>query len=120
LQAYATLSGKHVGQLYFNKPSDSNVVETIKDLQRQAARLLPHPNLESNYMVLVLDKTKLQILTYRSDMMQEQKSCMLCCLQGANQNSTVQISWDEEGAALHMIMLNYNLWFKPSPGYRGY
>ena len=120
VQAFAALGGKHVGQLYFNKPSESNVGETIKDLQRQAAQLLPHPKLGSNYMVLVLDKTKLQILTYRSDMTQEQKTGMLRCLQSANQNSTIQISWDEEGAALRMIVLNYNLWFKPSRGYRGY
>ena len=124
VQAFAALGGKHVGQLYFNKPSESNFVETIKDLQRQAARLLPHPKLGSNYMVLVLDKTKLQILTYRSDMTQEQKSCMLLmlrCLQSANQNSTIRISWDEEGyAALQMIVLNYNLHVIPCRYYSSF
>ena len=120
VQAFAALGGKHVGQLCFNKPSESNVGETIKDLQRQAARLLPHPKLGSNYMVLVLDKTKLQILNYRSDMTQEQKTGMLRCLQSANQNSTIRISWDEEGAALEMIVLNYNLHVIPCRYYSSF
>lgn len=103
VQTYAALGGNHVGQLYFSKPGESNVGETIADLQRQAARLLPQPKLGSNYMVLVLDKTKLCAS-------EEQKTCMLRCLQSANQNSTAQISWDEEGAALlRMLVLNYNL-----------
>lgn len=121
LQAVTALGGNHVGQLFLSKPNESDVVETIKDLQRQATLLLPHPNLKSNYMVLVLDKTKLRISTYRSDMTQEQKSRMLRmlrCLQSANQKSAIQLSWDEKGyAALQMIVLNYNLWFNPRWSY---
>jgi hypothetical protein len=71
-------------------------VATIKDLQSQAALLLRHPKRTPNFIVLVLDQTKLPTLKYRDDMSQDQKEQALLCLQSATTASRIGIFWDED------------------------
>ena len=73
LQAFAKLGGKQLGNVHLHKVSQTNLVQTIKDLQRQASLLLRHPKRTSNYMKLVLDNIALPSLTYRDDMTEEDK-----------------------------------------------
>lgn len=117
LQAFSALGGSHVGQMFLPETNESNVVETIKNLQRQASRLLPHVSrrkyLVRIYMVLVLDKTK---LSCRDHMTKEETHLMLRCLQGATQNSRIELSWEEDDTVLKMMVLQYYM-FNPSARY---
>ena len=64
IQAFSSLGGNLLGVLRLAKPTTSNIVEAIKDLQRQASLLLRHERRTPNYMQLVVDNTKLQTLKY--------------------------------------------------------
>jgi hypothetical protein len=68
----------------------------IKDLQVQASLLLRHAKRTPNYMVLALDGFELPKLTYRDDMSQEQKDLALRSLEGATNNSKIELLWDED------------------------
>jgi hypothetical protein len=95
-QAFSKLGGNQLGSVYLGEVNQTNLVQTIKDLQRQAALLLRHPKRTSNYMKLVLDNIALPSLTYRDDMTEEVKHQALRCLQGANHVSKIGLSWDED------------------------
>ena len=96
LHAFSKLGGNQLGNVYLGEVNQTNLVQTIKDLQRQAALLLRHPKRTSNYMKLVLDNIALPSLTYRDDMTEEVKHQALRCLQGANHVSKIELSWDED------------------------
>ena len=96
MQAFAKLSGKRLGHVCLHKVSQTNLVQTIKDLQRQASPLLCHPKRTSNYMKLVLDNIALPSLTYRDDMTEEVKHQALRCLQSATHGSKLELLWDED------------------------
>ena len=96
LQAFAKLGGKQLGNVYLHKVSQTNLVTTIKDLQRQASLLLCHPKRTSNYMKLVLDNVALPSLTYRDDMTEEVKHQALRCLQDVTHGSKLELSWNED------------------------
>ena len=98
LQAFAKLGGKRLGHVYLGEVSQTNLVQTIKDLQRQASLLLRHPKRTSNYMKLVLDNIALPSLTYRDDMTEEDKHKALRCLQSATHGSKLELSWDEDNS----------------------
>ena len=98
LQAFAKLGGKQLGNVHLHKVSQTNLVQTIKDLQRQASLLLRHPKRTSNYMKLVLDNIALPSLTYRDDMTEEDKHKALRCLQDATHGSKLELSWDEDNS----------------------
>ena len=96
LQAFAKLGGKRLGHVYLGEVSQTNLVQTIKDLQSQASLLLRHPKRTSNYMKLELDNTVLPSLTYRDDMTEEVKHQALRRLQDATHGSKLELSWDED------------------------
>ena len=96
LQAFSKLGGKQLGNVYLGEVSPTNLVTIIKDLQRQAALLLRHPNRTSNYMKLVLDNIALPSLTYRDDMTEEDNRKVLSCLQNATHGSKLELSWNED------------------------
>lgn len=95
-QAFSKLGGNRLGQINLHKVSKTNLVTTIKDLQRQASLLWGHPKRTSNYMKLVLDNIALPSLTYRDDMTEEDKRKALRCLQSATHGSKLELSWDED------------------------
>ena len=104
LQAFAKLGGNQLGNVYLHKVSQTNLVTTIKDLQRQAALLLCHPKRTSNYMKLVLDNTDLPSLTYRDDMTEEDKHQALRCLQSATHGSKLELLWDEDDTEAFRVL----------------
>ena len=65
LQVYAKLGGKHLGQVELRK-ANQPLVEQVKDLEEQVAKLLAHPTRTSNYLALELQGFKLPSFTYRN------------------------------------------------------
>jgi hypothetical protein len=96
IQAFSSLGGNFLGILRLSKPTTSNIVETIKDLQRQASLLLRHERRTPNYMQLVVDNTKLPTLKYSNDMTEVEKQQVLACLQRTTSKSSIKLSWDED------------------------
>ena len=96
LQAFSKLGGNRLGRINLHKVSPTNLVTTIKDLQRQASLLLCHPKRTSNYMKLELENIALPSLTYRDDMTEEDKHKVLSCLQNATHGSKLELSWNED------------------------
>jgi hypothetical protein len=96
IQAFSSLGGNFLGILCFAKPTTSNIVEAIKDLQRQASLLLRHERRTPNYMQLVVDNTKLPTLKYSNDMTDVEKQQVLACLQHTTSKSSIKLSWDED------------------------
>jgi|694.fasta_scaffold06794_2 hypothetical protein len=96
VQAFSRLAGCHVGSVWLSPPRLTTLVETIKDLQAQASLLLKHAKRTPNYMVLVLDGVELPRLTYRNTMTQVEEGRALRSLQGATNNSKIELSWDED------------------------
>ena len=96
LQAFSKLGGNRLGRIILHKVSPTNLVTTIKDLQRQASLLLCHPKRTSNYMKLELENIALPSLTYRDDMTEEDNHKVLSCLQNATHGSKLELSWNED------------------------
>ena len=96
IQAFSSLGGNLLGVLRLAKPTTSNIVEAIKDLQRQASLLLRHERRTPNYMQLVVDNTKLPTLKYSNDMTEVEKQQVLACLQHTTSKSSIKLSWDED------------------------
>ena len=112
LQAFAKLGGNQLGNVYLGEVNQTNLVQAIKDLQRQAALLLCHPKRTSNYMKLVLDNIAVPSLTYRDDMTEEVQHEALQCLQGATRGSKLELSWDEDDTeALRVLQERFGIFW---------
>ena len=110
LQAFSGFGGNFLGILRLAKPTTSNIVETIKDLQRQASLLLRHERRTPNYMQLVVDNTKLPTLKYSNDMTEVEKQQVLACLQRTTSMSSIKLSWDEDDSqALDVLKKRHGL-----------
>ena len=110
IRAFSSLGGKFLGVLCLAKPTTSNIVETIKDLQRQASLLLSHERRTPNYMQLVVDNTKLPTLKYSNDMTEVEKQQVLACLQHTTSKSNIKLSWDEDDSqALDVLKKRHGL-----------
>jgi hypothetical protein len=110
LNAFSSFGGNLIGILRLAKPTTSNIVETIKDLQRQASLLLRHERRTPNYMQLVVDNTKLPTLKYSNDMTEVEKQQVLACLQHTTSKSSIKVSWDEDDSqALDVLKNHYTL-----------
>ena len=114
IQAFSSLGGNLLGVLRLAKPTTSNIVETIKDLQRQASLLLRHERRTPNYMQLVVDNTKLPTLKYSNDMTEVEKQQVLACLQHTTSTSNIKLSWDEDDSqALDVLKKRHGLVLGP-------
>jgi hypothetical protein len=110
IQAFSSLGGNLLGVLRLAKPTTSNIVETIKDLQRQASLLLRHERRTPNYMQLLVDNTKLPTLKYSNDMTEVEKQQVLACLQHTTSTSSIKLSWDEDDSqALDVLKKRHGL-----------
>lgn len=109
LHAFSSLGGNYVGSLRLSKPTTSNIVETIKDLQRQAALLLRHGRRTPNYMILVVDNIRLPTLKYSNDMKGVNEQ-VLACLQHTTNASKVELMWDEDDSqALDVLKARFKM-----------
>ena len=107
IQAFSSCGGNFLGILRLAKPTTSNIVETIKDLQRQASLLLRHERRTPNYMQLVVDNTKLPTLKYSNDMTEVEKQQVLACLQHTTSKSSIKLSWDEDDSRALDVLKTY-------------
>lgn len=63
--AFSKLGNVFLGKLILHvEPSPETLVDTIRNLQQQAARLLPHPTRPAVYMQIWLGHTLLPLMTY--------------------------------------------------------
>lgn len=111
LQVYAKLGGKHLGRVELKK--STNLVEQIKDLQVQVAKLLVHPVRTSNYLLLDLDENELPSFTYRDAIGKKTSNDMLLVLLSAKSNSRLECMYDEDDAYVfhqvkqkHMVFIS--------------
>jgi hypothetical protein len=96
LQVYAKLGGKHLGQVEL-RSANKTLVEQVKDLQEQVAKLLAHPTRTSNYLALELQGFKLPSFTYRNAInMSKTKKELLLALSSAKPNSRLECMYDED------------------------
>ena len=110
IRAFSSFGGNFLGILCLAKPTTFNIVETIKDLQRQASLLLRHERRTPNYMQLVVDNTKLPTLKYSNDMTEVEKQQVLACLQRTTSKSSIKLSWDEDDSqALDVLKKHHGL-----------
>ena len=98
LQVYAKLGGKHLGQVELRN-ANKTLVDQVKDLQEQVAKLLVHPVRTSNYLLLDLDGTELPSFTYRNAIYmigKTTKKQLLLALSSAKPNSRLECMYDED------------------------
>ena len=98
MQVYAKLGGKHLGQVELRK-ANKTLVEQVKDLQEQVAKLLVHPVRTSNYLLLDLDGIELPSFTYRNAINmigKTTKKQLLWALSSAKTNSRLECTYDED------------------------
>lgn len=102
LQVYTKLGGKHLGRVELKK--SKNLVEQIKDLQVQVAKLFVHPVRTSNFLLLDLDENELPSFTYRDAIGKKTGNDMLLALSSAQPNSRLECRYDEDDAyVLHKV-----------------
>ena len=116
IQAFSSFGGIFLGILRFAKPTTSNIVEAIKDLQRQASLLLRHERRTPNYMQLVVDNTKLPTLKYSNDMTEVEKQQVLACLQHTTSKSSIKLSWDEDDSQALGVLKKHHALVLGEPG----
>ena len=69
VEAFSKLGGNYLGKmvLLHTNQGRASIVETIRSLQRQGAKLLPHAELTYKYLEVSLDGKALPSMTYREE-----------------------------------------------------
>ena len=95
LQVYTKLGGKHLGQVELRK-ANQPLVEQVKDLQEQVAKLLAHPTRTGNYLSLEIEGFKLPTFAYRTQVEQAFELEALKRLEECKSNSQIECMYDED------------------------
>ena len=95
LQVYTKLGGKHLGQVEL-KNANNTLVEQVKDLQEQVAKLLAHPTRTSNYLLLEIQGFKLPSFTYCDQVDKALELEASKRLEECKSNSQIECMYDED------------------------
>jgi hypothetical protein len=94
--AFSRLGNTFLGKLILEvTPNPATLVDTIRNLQQQAARLLPHPTRPFVYMHIWLGCTLLPSMTYSECLNTEQIKQALHSLQNVT-SFAAYLQWDED------------------------
>ena len=94
--AFSRLGNTLLGELILDAtPNPATLVDTIRNLQQQAARLLPHPTRPFVYMCIWLGCTLLPSMTYSECLNTEQIKQALHSLQNMT-SFAAYLQWDED------------------------
>ena len=94
--AFSRLGNTLLGELILDAtPNPATLVDTIRNLQQQAARLLPHPTRPFVYMCIWLGCTLLPSMTYSECLNTEQIKQALRSLQNMT-SFAAYLQWDED------------------------
>ena len=109
LQIYAKLGGKNLGQVELRN-ANKTLVEQVKDLQEQVAKLLVHPVRTSDYLSLELEGYKLPSFTYCDQVDKALGLEALKRLEECKSNSQVECMYDEDDSqALSKVQIIHEL-----------
>ena len=109
LQVYTKLGGKHLGQVELRK-ANQPLVEQVKDLQEQVAKLLAHPTRTGNYLSLEIEGFKLPTFAYRTQVEQAFELEALKRLEECKSNSQIECMYDEDDSqALSKVQIIHEL-----------
>ena len=96
VDAFAKIGGKYLGKLVLPTKTNS-MFDTIRELQCQAAKLLPHSERPCQYLAIRLDQFELPCLTYNKkgdDVPNVEQA--LASLAKATYKSRVDLVWQED------------------------
>ena len=119
LQVYTKLGGNHLGQVELRKANKA-LVEQVKDLQEQVAKLLAHPTRTSDYLSLELQGFKLPSFTYCDQVDKAFELEALKRLEECSPGSQLECMYDEDDSqALSKVqnVHDFRRYFDSSYGY---
>ena len=109
VQVHAKLGGKRLGTMLLPRHvKQDDILEATRSLQRQGARLLPHPERPCQYLQVLVDNKELPSMTYRAsqanlrqalDVFDSTKTCL-----------RVDLAWQEDDDEALTCIQDYFSW----------
>jgi hypothetical protein len=109
VQVYAKLGGKRLGTMLLPRHvKQDDILEATRSLQRQGARLLPHPERPCQYLQVLVDNKELPSMTYRANQANLRQA--LDVFDSTNTCLRVDLAWQEDDDEALTCIRDYFSW----------
>jgi hypothetical protein len=115
VELFSKLGGQHLGQVHVDKTK--TLVELVRDLQRQASKLLVHSRRPSSYLVVFVDGLTLPSFTYDTQLDKELEHEALDSLIKVTTESRLECMYDEDDTQAFVKLKQAHNWFFRQAGH---